>query len=132
MNLTSRLQRRGYVGFKNLKLFMALVIGVITCLTTDCMGREEFDRLTYETPGVLVAGDVLPTELKWAKNYSIRGVTDTTVDTSTHGFTYQFEITSKYGNFEAHSIDMVRIRAHEINVIAVVQDIKKTKAFPTL
>ncbi len=129
MNLTSRLQRRRYVGFENLNLFMVLVIGIIACLTTDCMGREEFDRLTYETPGVLIAGDVLPPELKWGKNYSVRGVTETTVDTSTQGFTHQFEITSKYGNFKAHCIDMVRICAHEINVISILQDIKKTKAF---
>ena len=85
--------------------------------------------MTYETPGVLIAGDVLPPELKWGKNYSVRGMTDTTVDTSTKGFTHRFEITSGYGNFEAHCIDMVRIRAHEINVIAVLQDIKKTRKF---
>ena len=93
------------------------------------MGQREFDHLTYETPGVLIASEVIPPELKWGKNYSVRGVTDTTVDTSTKGFTHRFEITSGYGNFEAHCIDMVRIRAHEINVIAVLQDIKKTRKF---
>lgn len=111
---------------------MALVIGIITCLTTDCMGQKkgyDYDRLTYETPGVLMASDVLPPELTSGKNYSVRGVTEATTDTNTLGFTHRFEITSIYGNFEAFCIDMVRIRAHEINVIAVLRDIKKTKAF---
>jgi hypothetical protein len=93
------------------------------------MGQKGYDHLTYETPGVLIASDVLPPELKWGKNYSVRGVTETTEDTSTQGFTHQFEITSNYGNFEAHCIDMVRIRVHEINVIGILQDIKKTEAF---
>lgn len=98
-------------------------------LATDCMGQSDLYRLEYETPGVLIANDVLPPELKWGENYSVRGVTETTIDTSTQGFTYRFELTSSYGNFEAHCLDMVRIRAHEINVIAVLQDIKETKAF---
>ena len=85
--------------------------------------------MNYETPGVLIASDVLPPELKSGTKYSVRGVTDTTTDTGTFGFTHRFEITSSYGDFEAFCIDMVRIRAHEINVIAVLQDIKQTKAF---
>ncbi len=130
MNINSRSQKKPHI-FPPIfhSLCIAFFIGIITCLTTDCMGQREFDHLTYETPGVLIAGDVLPPELKWGKNYSVRGVTDTTVDTSTKGFTHRFEITSGYGNFEAHCIDMVRIRAHEINVIAVLQDIKKTRKF---
>jgi len=131
MNLSIRLQRRYYAGLKNLKLFMVLVIGIIICLTTDCMGQKgyDYDRLTYETPEVLIASDVLPPELKRGKYYSVRGATDTTTDTSTFGFTHRFEITSIYGDFEAFCVDMVRIRAHEINVIAILQDIKKTKKF---
>lgn len=116
----------------NHSLYLVLVIGIITCLTTDCMGQKkgyDYDRLTYETPGVLIASDVLPPELKMGKNFSVRGVTASTEDTKTLGFTNRFEITSNYGDFEAFCIDMVRIRAHEINVIAVLQDIKKTKAF---
>ncbi len=93
------------------------------------MGQGEFDHLTYETPGVLMASDVLPPEIKMGKNYSVRGVTEPTENTNTLGFTHRFEITSIYGNFEAFCIDMVRVRAHEINVIAVLQDIKKTKKF---
>ena len=126
MNLSIRLQRRYYAGFKNLKLFMVLVIGIITCITTDCMGQQVDDRLSYETPGFVMASDVLPPELKRGENYSVMGAIDTTTDTGTLGFTYRFDITSSYGNFEAFCIDMVRIRAHEINVIAVLQDIKKT------
>ncbi|MCP4256743.1 MAG: hypothetical protein GY774_04350 [Planctomycetes bacterium] len=93
------------------------------------MGQREFDHLTYETPGVLIARDVIPPELRWDRNYSVKGVTETTVDTSTQGFTHHFELMSSYGDFEAHCIDMLRVRAHEINVIAVLQDIKQTKAF---
>ncbi|KHE90454.1 MAG: hypothetical protein K8F52_13075 [Candidatus Scalindua rubra] len=129
MNLTSRLQRSCYVGFKNLNLFMVLVIGIMACLATDCMGQREFDHLIYETPGFLIASDVLPPELKMGRSYSVRGVTASTEDTKTLGFTHRFEITSRYGNFEAFCIDKVRIRAHEINAIAVLRDIKETMAF---
>jgi len=129
MNLSIRLQRRYYAGFKNLKLFMVLAIGIITCLATDCMGQRASFSSEYETPGFLIASDVLPPELTIGKNYSIMGALDTTTDTGTYGFTYKFDITSSYGNYEAFCIDMVRIRAHEINVIAVLQDIRKTKAF---
>ncbi len=129
MNLSIRFQRRYYAGVNNLKLFMALGIGIITCLATDCMGQGGYDHLSYETPGILIAGDVLPPELKWGKNYSVRGIAGTTTDTDIFGFTYRFKITSSYGSFEVFGIDMVRKRAHEINVIAVLQDIKKTKVF---
>ena len=124
--------KKSYIFPISHSLCIALFIGIITCLATDCMGQKKgynYDRLTYETPGVLMASDVLPPELKWGKNYSVRGVTETTTDTGTFGFTHRFEITSIYGNFEAFCIDMVRIRAHEINVIAVLQDIKKTRKF---
>jgi hypothetical protein len=124
--------KKSYIFPISHSLCIALFIGIITCLTTDCMGQKkvyDYDRRTYETPGVLIASDVLPPELKWGKNYSVRGVTETTTDTGTFGFTHRFEITSIYGNFEAFCIDMVRIRAHEINVIAILQDIKKTREF---
>lgn len=129
MNLSIRLQRRYYAGFKNLKLFMVLVIGIITCLATDCMGQRASFRSEYETPGFIIASDVLPPELTMGKNYGIMGAIDSTADTATLGFTYKFNITSSYGNYDAFCIDMVRKRAHEINVIAVLQDIRKTKAF---
>ncbi len=129
MNMKSRTQKMSYIFSINHSFSIALVIGIITCLMTDCMGQKGSDHLTYETPGVLMASDVLPPELKWGKNYSVRGVTASTENTNTLGFTHRFEITSIYGNFEAFCIDMVRIRAHEINVIAVLQDIKKTRKF---
>ena len=131
MSKKSRPQKRSYMVPISHSLCIALFIGIITCLTTDCMGQDRFDHLTYETPGALIASDMLPDELRWGDNYSVRGVTGTTENTSTQGFTHQFDVTSNSGNFEAHCIDMVRICAHEINVIGVLQDIKKTKAFFT-
>ena len=125
----SRPQKKYYIFPISYSLCIALFIGIVTCFATDCMGQREFDHLTYETPGVLMARDALPPEIKWGKNYSVRGVTETTEDTNTLGYTHRFEITSIYGNFEAFCLDMVRIRAHEINVIAILQDIKKTKKF---
>ncbi len=129
MNIKSRPQKRSYIFQISYSLCIALFIGIVTCFSTDCMGQREFDHLTYETPEVLIASDVLPPEIKWGKNFSVRGVTASTEDTNTLGYTHRFEITSIYGNFEAFCIDMVRIRAHEINVIAVLQDIRKTKSF---
>jgi len=94
MNLSIRLQRRYYAGFKNLKLFMVLIIGIITCLATDCMGQRASFSSEYETQGFLIASDVLPPELTMGKNYSIMGAIDSTADTATLGFTYKFNITS--------------------------------------
>ena len=132
MNMKNRPQNRSYNFPKNHPLCIVLALVIITYLATDCMGQKkgfDYDRLTYETPGVLIASDILPPELKSGTKYSVRGVTETTTDTGTFGFTHRFEVTSSYGDFEAFCIDMVRIRAHEINVIAVLQDIKKTRSF---
>ncbi len=102
--MKSRPQKRSYIFSINHSFSIALVIGIITCLMTDCMGQKGSDHLTYETPGVLMASDVLPPELKWGKNYSVRGVTASTEDTNTLGYTHRFEITSIYGNFEWRSM----------------------------
>ncbi len=113
----------------NYSTFLALVIGIVIVHTADCMGQSGFDHLSYETPEVLIARDVLPPELRMGKNYSVRGVTEPTSDTNTQGFTHRFEITSHLGNIEAHCIDMLKIRIHEVQVTNALQNIKKTKAF---
>jgi hypothetical protein len=122
-------QKIPYIILYNHSICLALVIGFIICLTTDCMGERKSDHLKYEIPQVIIARDVLPPELRMGKNYSVRGVTAETTDTSTQGFTHRFEITSFLGNFEAHCVDMLKVRIHEIQVISALQNIKKTKTF---
>ena len=108
MKNSSISQKTPYIIRNNRSLCLVLVIGFIICLTTDCMGERRFDHLTYETPQVLIARDVLPPELRMGKYYSVRGVTAATTDTSTQGFTHRFEITSFLGNFEVHCVEMLK------------------------
>jgi hypothetical protein len=56
-------------------------------------------------------------------------VTDPTIDTEMQGFTYRFEITAIFGNFEAHCVDMLKIRVHEMQVIDALQNIKRARTF---
>ncbi len=129
MNLTNRLQLRRYINSVILKTCMAIAIGTIIFFTTDCMGQSRAQIIGYEIPKVLVVSEVLPPELSIGKNYSVSGELARPEDTITQGFTYRFEIVSSVGNFEAHCIDMLRIRIQEIKAIGILREIKKKVAF---
>ncbi len=129
MNLTSRLQRRCYVGFRNLKLFMILVIGIIAYFTTDCMGQPLTQIIGYEEPRVLIASEVLPPELSIGDNYSVSGRLASTEERIHYGFDNEYEIISTFGKFEAHSEKMLRIRIQEIKAIGILRKIKKRNEF---
>jgi hypothetical protein len=93
------------------------------------MGQSRTPSIAYEIPRVLVASEVLPPELSIGKNFSVSGELATPEDTITQGFTYRFKIVSSVGNFEAHCIDMLRIRIQEIKAIGILLEIKKNIAF---
>ncbi len=118
---------------KSVVLCMALVTGLIMFFMADCIGKEitnekfspeEYAKsIKYENPGILKAHEILPPELLEGEHYKVME------EVATYDLTNRFTILSTFGPFEAIGEDMLRIRIQEIQAIAVLQEIKKTKAF---
>ncbi len=133
MNHRNSLHRKRYIASISLAPFMILVIGFIIFFTADCWGEEAIKQnvfsetpaqsIEYETPEILKAHDILPPELLEGKHYKVLE------EVATYDFTNRFTILSTFGPFEAFGEDMLRIRIQEIQAIAALQEIKKTKAF---
>ncbi|MHC4182958.1 MAG: hypothetical protein ACYSR0_06375 [Planctomycetota bacterium] len=133
MNQTNRLQWKLYTNSKSLALLMALVVGISMFFATDCRGQETTNEkfspetyaksIKYENPGILNAHDILPPELLESEHHTVME------EVATYDLTNRFTILSTFGPFEAIGEDMLRIRIEEIKAIAVLQEIKKTKAF---
>jgi hypothetical protein len=88
------------------------------------LSPEEYAKsLKYETPRILNAYDILPPELIKSEHHTVMK------DVATYDLTNRFTILSTFGPFEAIGEDMLRIRIQEIQAIAVLQEIIKTKAF---
>jgi hypothetical protein len=130
---TNRLQFKRNADSSTLIMFMVLFIVISIFLTTDCWGQEMTNQrlspeayaqsIKYENPGILKAHDILPKELLEGEHYKVME------DVATYDLTNRFIILTTFGPFEAIGEDMLRIRIQEIQAIAVLQEIKKTKAF---
>jgi len=122
-----------YVSTTGLVAFASLIISSVIISTADCRGQETENQklspeayaksIVYEDPGILKAHDILPKELLEGEHHTVLE------DVATYDLTNRFTILSTFGSFEAFSEDMLRIRIQEIQAIAVLQEIKKTKAF---
>ena len=133
MYKTNRLQWKQYIASISLAPFMVLIIGAIISFMAVCWGQETTNEkfspeeyaksIKYENPGVLKAHDILPPELLEGEHYKVME------EVATYDLTNRFTILSTFGPFEVYGEDMLRIRIHEIKAIAVLQEIKKTKAF---
>ncbi len=133
MTQTNRLQFKRNTDSATLAMFMALVIGISIYLTTDCWGQETTNQklspetyaqsIKYENPGILKAHEILPPELLEGEHYKVME------EVATYDLTNRFTILSTFGPFEAIGEGMLRIRIQEIQSVAVLQEIKKTKAF---
>jgi hypothetical protein len=130
---TNRMQFKRNADSTTLIMFMALFIVISIFLMTDCRGQETTNEkfspeayaksIEYENPGILSAHEILPSELLEGEHYKVLE------DVATYDLTNRFTILSSFGPFEAIGKDMLRIRIQEIQAIAVLQEIKKTKAF---
>ena len=128
--------------WRHIKLIIiVLVMGNIVFFLAGCVSQQTTTKqaspvakqkapaqipiqpVEYETPDILRASEVLPSELLEGENYNVLE------DVLTYGFTNYFTITSPYGTFEAEGDDMVRTRIHEIKAIAALQEVKKSNAF---
>ena len=77
----------------------------------------------YETAQVLSAADVLPEELLQGEHY----VVDDRV--MNDGYLNYYTIRSDYGDFEAASTAILRIRIREVAVLAELDELSKTAVF---
>ncbi len=112
-----------YIDTKKVALCIALTIGSLLFITDYCRGQESDQPVEYETPGILDAYEILPSDLLEGKNYWVdRRVVS-------YGLNNRYTISSHFGKFEANGEDMLRIREHEIVAIDGLREIKKTKAF---
>lgn len=133
MNKTNSMQRKQYKYLTTLIPFIIMVTGVIVFFMADGIGQETENQklspeayaksIVYENPGILKAHDILPKELLEGKYHTVME------DVATYDLNNRFTILSEFGSFEAFSEGMLRIRIQEIQAIAVLHEIKKTKAF---
>jgi len=77
----------------------------------------------FETPKMLPAKDLLPSELLKGNHYQVDA------EVNTNGFENSYSITSDYGPFQALGDDMVRIRIQEIAAIVHMEAMKKSDQF---
>ena len=77
----------------------------------------------YETEPVLNAKDLATPELLKGPHFTV----DPKVPVK--GFLARFTIRSSYGTFEAHGMHMLPIRVNEVEAIAKLDDLSKTKEF---
>ena len=77
----------------------------------------------YEIPGTLKAEEVLPSDLLEGDHYKVND------EVVTYGFTNHFTVTSPFGQFDAEGEDKLRIVIREIQALASIQDMKKSKVF---
>src|SRR5436190_2986794 len=77
----------------------------------------------YETEPVLNAKDLATPELLQGPHFTV----DPKVPV--RGFLERFTIRSQYGTFEAHGLHMLPIRVNEVEAIAKLDDLSKTKEF---
>ena len=77
----------------------------------------------YEQPPVLGASAILPTDLVSGPNHRVREAVHN------DGFLNRYEIESKYGSFTGITTSKLRKRVHEINVLAGLEAVTRTKIF---
>ncbi len=110
-----------YIDTKKVALCIALTIGSLLFITDYCRGQESDQPVEYETPGILDAYEILPSDLLEGKDFWLdRRVVS-------YGLNNRYTINSHFGKFEANGEDMLRIREHEIKAIDGLREIKKQK-----
>ena len=105
---------------------LSLVLAVMTLMTAPTQGQQEpliLEEGGYELKPILDAREILPPELLKGKNFAVD------IPVSTYGFENTYTITSNFGPFIAYGNDMLRVRIQEIEALAVMAEMKKSKQF---
>ena len=81
-----------------------LTIGSLLSYPEYCRGQATDQTVEYETPGILDAYEILPSNLLEGENFWLsRRVVS-------YGLNNRYTINSHFGKFEANGEDMLRIR----------------------
>src|SRR6266481_6643080 len=105
---------------------MKMAITVLATVTSMIVGSAVTHAQAptgYETEPVLNAKDLAVPELLKGPHFTV----DPKVPVK--GFLERFTIRSPYGTFEAHGLHMLPIRVNEVEAIAKLDDLSKTKEF---
>jgi hypothetical protein len=106
---------------------MKATITVLAILVSMVMGsavtHAQAPPAGYETEPVLNAKDLAVPELLKGPHFTV----DPKVPV--RGFLERFTIRSPYGTFEAHGLHMLPIRVNEVEAIAKLDELSKTKEF---
>src|SRR5467141_2490708 len=106
---------------------MKIVISVLTAtailLTGSAMAHAQAPAAGYEPEPVLNAKDLATPELLKGPHFTV----DSKVPVK--GFIERFTIQSQYGTFQANGQRMLPIRVNEVEALAKLDDLSKTKEF---
>jgi len=97
-----------------LLLFLPILLNYFPALT----GAQD-----YEKPPLMKASRVLPPELLKSAVHQVRE------DVTSEGYLYHFIVESQFGLYDIESLDLLRIRVHEIKTLANVIEKNQTHEF---
>ena len=103
--------------------FYSLAAIAMVLASTHAAARDGSVDDAYETPPVQQATEVLPAQ--WL-NSGLYTIDDTVMN---DGYLNYYRIRSNYGDFDAASTLMLRIRIREIEALAKLDEISKTSVF---
>ena len=82
------------------------------------------ESVVYELPPIVEATEVVPEAVRTSENYTVAN------DVSIADFYYQFKLqTTLFGEYDVTSLDLLKVRAYETNVLAGAPEIKGRASF---
>lgn len=120
---------RHWIDISNLSLgvkregLSLLIAFLFATMATVLPSAAHVDEKQYETPGTRQVSDILPADMVIGPHYRVRE------DVVSYGYMYHFTVDSDFGTFEAVGDGALRKLIKEINAIAVLREIKKSKAY---
>jgi len=106
-----------------MKMAIAVLAVVASMAVGSAVAHAQAPTAGYETEPVLNAKDLAVPELLKGPHFTV----DPKVPVK--GFLERFTIRSPYGTFEAHGLHMLPIRVNEVEALAKLDDLSKTKEF---
>ena len=113
-----------HANYKKIRIFAFFSFLTISLISSGNVFSSEAEKDEYETPGEISASKVLSKKLLRGPNHKIVEQVVTY-----NGFTNHFIIHTDFGRFKAVGNGMVPIRIQEINAIAKLDEIKKSRSF---
>ena len=98
-----------------------LLLGAVLAIASDSAAAVE----RYEEPPRSLASEILPPGLVSGTNHQVQQ------QVLSDGFMYQYRIDSRFGQLTAESTAELRIRVREIDAMAVMEEVQKSKEFVT-